>query len=197
MKLGTLLWSGLISAAIAVAAVPGTAPAVQSCAIGRPTAASYTWDFKREANSILEEVQSDARQAMNHADQLQSLEVDPNVSRETHAAQLNDLKDEINDIGAKLCRLETIRRMVSPWQQRVIDQVATTTRLMADNAQDAIALYNDNPGELKFPTYWHYTSNLYNQSKTLTRSVENAVKFAGVSKEYRSLGHEVGARNPS
>lgn len=197
MKLGTVLWSGFMFAVIAVAAVPGRAAAMQACAVGKPTAASYTWDFKGEANSILEEVRTDARQAMDNADELQSLEIDPNVSRETHAVQLNELKEEINDIGAKVCRLETIRRMVSPWQKRVIDQVAMTSRLMADNAQDAIALCNDNPEELKFPTYWHYTKNLYNESSTLTRSLENAVKFAGVSKEYQSLGHELGARNPS
>jgi hypothetical protein len=197
MRFGTLFISSLVSTAIAVAAVPATAPAAQGCAIGKPTAASYSWDFKGEANAIFKEVALETRQAMDQADRLMSLEVDPNVSRETHAAQLNDLKDEINDIGAKLCRLETIRRMVSPWQQRVIDQVATTSRLMVDNAQDAIALCNDNPEELKFPTYWHYTNNLYNESRTLTRSIENAVKFARVAKEYRSLGHELGARNPS
>jgi hypothetical protein len=72
--------------------------------------------------------------------------------------------------------------MVAPWQQRVIDQIASTGRLMADNAQDAIDMCNNAPAELKFPAYWHYASNLYNEASTLTGSVGKAIKYAGVSK---------------
>jgi hypothetical protein len=85
MRLGTLFISSLVSSAIAVAAVSATAPAAQGCAIGKPTAASYSWDFKGEANAIFREVALETRQVMDQADRLMSLDVDPNVSRETQA----------------------------------------------------------------------------------------------------------------
>ena len=69
----------------------------------------------------------------------------PNVTWDAHADELEYLKSEINDIGAKLCRLQTIRRVVAPWQQNVIDQIATDTQLMADNAQDAIVIRQHSP----------------------------------------------------
>lgn len=92
--------------------------------------------------------------------QTQSFTENPNLSWETHASQLEDLKGDINDIGAKLCRLETIRRVVAPWQKREIDRIATTVRLMADNAEDAILFVNDKPNDLWLGTYQSYLNNL-------------------------------------
>ena len=133
MRLRTLLWSGCISAAFAVYAVPASAArAPQQCVAGEPTAASYTWDFKGEANTIFKDIQSDAQDAVDHAGILQSYALDSQLSWDAHAEELEYLKSDINEIGAKLCRLQTIRRVVAPWQQNVIDQIATDTRLMAE-----------------------------------------------------------------
>jgi hypothetical protein len=195
MKLRTLFWSTCIFAAMAASTVPAAAAAAHECVPGKVTAASYTWDFKGEANTILKDVQAEAQQALNHADRLQALARDNNVDWEIHAGHLSGLRSEINDIGDKLCRLETIRRVLAPWQQRVVDQVATTTRLLADNAQDAIVFGNDNREGLWLASYQRCVNNLYNEAKSLTRSVGNAVEFAGVSKEYRDLGHNMGVKS--
>jgi len=181
MRLGVLFLSSLVSATLAVAAGSGSAPAVKACAIGKPTPASYKWDFKGEANAIFKHVQADAVQAKYHADRLQSFKMDPNLTRTPYASQLRQLKSEVNDMGSRLCRLETIRRVVAPWQQRMIDQIATSTRLMADNVQDAITLCNEGPGGYKFPTYSHYTHNVYDESTALMRALDSARKTAGVS----------------
>jgi len=169
MRLKALLWSSCISAAMAFAG-QAAAATVNACAARKPTAASYTWNFKGEANTILQDVQFDARQALFESDKLQSFAADPGLSWESHADELDLLKGDINDIGSKLCRLEAIRRMVAPWQQRVIDRIATTTRLMADNARDAIVFGEANPEALWLATYQHYVNNLYDQAKSLTRA---------------------------
>jgi hypothetical protein len=167
LRLGTLFISSLVSTAIAVAAVPATAPPTHACAVGKPTAASYTWDFKGEANVIFQDVEADARQVMNQADRLQSFEMDPNISRESQAILLDNMKQEINDIEAKVCRLGTIRRVLAPWQRKVVDEIASTAPLMVDNETDAIELCNHNPQELKFPIFWRYSKNLYATNRGL------------------------------
>ncbi len=197
MRSLALFLGSLVSASIAIASTPTAPTAPLACAVGKPTAASYTWDFKGEANGIFKAVEVDARQAMNQADRLQSFEMDPNISSESQAILLNDMKQEINDIEARLCRLGTIRRMLAPWQRKVVDEIASTAPLMVDNETDAIQLCTNNPQELKFPTFWRYSKNLYDESRTLTRSAGDAVKFASVSQEYRSLGHELGGRGAS
>lgn len=193
MRFRTLLWSGCISAALAVYAVPASAAtASHQCVASEPTAASYTWDFKGEANTIFQDIQSDAQQALYHADMLQSYARDPQMTWDAHADQLDSLKSEINDIGAKLCRLQTIRRVVAPWQQNVIDKIVTDTQLMADNAQDAIVFGDTHRNELWLGTYQKNVNNLEDEATALTHSVGNAVQFASVSNEYRELRQDVG-----
>jgi hypothetical protein len=193
MRLRTLLWSGCISAALALCAVPASAAvASHQCVTAEPTAASYTWDFKGEANTIFKDIQSEAQDALYHADMLQSFARDPHMTWDTHADELEYLKSDINDIGAQLCRLQTIRRVVAPWQQNEIDQIATDTQLMADNAEDAIVFGNTHRNELWLAAYQKNVNNLEDEATALTHSVGNAVQFAGVSKEYRELRHDVG-----
>lgn len=184
--------SGCVSGAMVLLAVPATAAAVHECAPGTPTAASYTWNFKGEANTIFQDIQSDAWQALDHADMLHSFAQDSSLSWESNAEELEALKEEVNDMGAKLCRLEAIRRVVAPWQQAEIDRIATTVRLMADNTQDAIVFANAHPTQLWLATYQKYADNLYDQARKLDQSVGNAVAYANASKEYRNLRHKMG-----
>ena len=194
MRLRALLLGSCISAAIAVSANPAAGATINQRLAGKPTAASYTFDFKGETNTIFKDVQSDAQQALYHADKLQSFAADPNLDWRAHADQLDYLKYEINDMGAKLCRLETIRRVVAPWQQREIDRIAMSVRLMADNAQDAIVFGSANPKDLWLATYQTYLNDLYSEANSLAHSIGNAVEFASVSTEYQELRHDLGAR---
>lgn len=182
MRLRALLWSSCISAAMAISAIPAGAAAANGCAAGRPT----------EANGIFKEIQSDAEQALYHADKLESFADDLKLDWDTDATELDYLRSDINDMGAKLCRLETIRRGVAPWQQLAIDQIATTARLMAHNAQNAIVFGNANREKLWLATYRSDLDNLDNEARSLAHSVGNAVEFASVSKEYRDLEHKLG-----
>jgi hypothetical protein len=151
---------------MAIYTVPAAA-AARECPAGKVSAESYTHDFKGEANAIFKDVQNDAQEALYHAGQLEGFAQNGGISWESEAVQLDQVKTDINDIGARLCRLETIRRMVAPWQQGAIDQIAMDARLMADNAQDAILFGGTH------------------------RSVDHAVEYASVSKEYQELRHDL------
>jgi len=100
-------------------------------------------------------------------------------------------------MGKMVPRLEAIRGQVAPWQQGVIDRIAQEVVLMADNTQDAIVFGGGHKGELWSPTYQKYASNLYNEARALTNSVEQAVDYAQVTKEYQTLTHELGVRKSS
>ena len=197
MQLKTLLWSSCISAVLALATSATAATVPQECVAAEPTAASQTWDFKGEANNIFKDIQSDAQQAATDADYLQSLDRDPMMSWESHAEYLESLKGEINDIGAKLCRLQTIRRMLAPWQQSAVDQIAGEAQLMANHTQQAIAFGGTHRAELWLGDYRSDVTNLTNEADALNRVVRNVVEFPGVSKEYRELRHDFGTQSGS
>jgi hypothetical protein len=192
MRLKALLVSSCVSAAMAAFVVPGMGAAVHECAPGSPTAASYTWDFKAEANSIFQDLETLARQTRNDTDQLQSYDRGSGVSWEIQADQLDIVRQEVNDMGTRLCRLESIRRVLAPWQQAEVDRIAEAVQLMADNTQDAIVYLGAHEEELWVPAYQKYTNNLYKEAGALAESLSNAVAFANVSKEYQDLRHKLG-----
>src|SRR5215469_14824806 len=165
---------------------------VHECVPGSPTAASYTWDFKAEANSIFQDLETLARQTRDDADQFQTYSRDQAVSWEIQSDQLNILKHEVNDMGTRLCRLETIRRVLEPWQQTEVDRIAQEVQLMADNTQDAIVYLGGHEQDLWAPTYQKYANNLYKEAAALTQSLNDAVTYASVSTEYQDLRHKLG-----
>ena len=187
MRSMTLLPCVGLFAVIAVTALPAVAATHHTCPAAVPSSASSTWDFKGEANTLFGEIQSAAGDALFHADQLQTFAADDHISWLSHASQWTLIRDDINEIGAKLCRLEAIRSAVLPWQRLEIDRIETIARPMASNAQAAIVFADSNQRLLWVPSYRQEVTEVYNGAKSLTGSVDKAVEFASVSKEYRDL----------
>jgi hypothetical protein len=181
-----------ILAGLAIA--PGIAAAASSheCVAGPPTAASYTWNFQQEASQLLDSVRQDAAKLKDHADKLWHFAMQPNMSWNAHATELTAVRDEVNDMGAKLCRLESIRRAAAPWQQDAINQTAPEIRLLADNVQDAIAYLNQREGEFWMPAYRLYVGNLYKEANRVSGSVKTYETYAKVHSEDQQLQNELG-----
>jgi len=187
-----LLSTGISFIMIVLPAAP--AAAASACLAAKPTPASNTWNFQKEADNIFQAIQSDAANARYHAEKLSSFDLDEEISPESHAMEMMQLRSAINDVGERLCRLETIRRAVAPWQQHAIDRIATATRLMAGNAQDAIAFENNNPRILWSPIYRKYVDNLYSEASNLDQLVTNAVQYAKVNARYHELRKDLGTK---
>ena len=192
-KLTPLLLTGLIAAMGAIPAVPALAAEQHECSKAPVTPASYTWNFKAEANRTFESVARDAAAVLDRAARLDTFSRQPDVSWQSHGVELDAIKARVNDMGSKLCRLETIRRVLDPWQQREVDRIANRVQLLADNTQDAIQYLNTYQSRLLMPAYEMYSRNLYEQADKLTHSVDNAVAYAKASHEYGKLSQKMGA----
>ncbi len=194
MKLNQFVKSGyLIAAMVALPALAAAAP--KECVAGKPTAQSYTWNFDREASRLLSRLEQDSLNARMHAATLQTFDENQQVHWQTHASELMSIKRDINDMGSKLCRLETIRRVVEPWQQQAIDRVAPQIRLMADNEGDALTFLNNNHEYLWAPTYRKYADNLYSEASQVSHSVNNYEELAKLHKENRQLQENLGTKS--
>lgn len=186
----------LIAAMALLPAVPASAM-VRECIAAKPTAASYTWNFHREASSIFQEVQDSAQQVRYHAAELQSFTFSPEISWQSQADQLSQVRLEVNELGSKLCRLETVRRVLAPWQQKTVDNLAKTVRVMADNTEDAIQFLHQNENYLWSPTYTRYVNQISSEALSLTNSMGNAVEYASVRSQYLNLRKDMGMKTPS
>jgi hypothetical protein len=166
----------------------------RACVAGKVTPSSYTWNFKAEANQIFQYIKVQAQDAKYDADQLAVLNPDgpDQMSWRNDIDQLNHVRGDLNRIESKICRLETIRRVVDPEQQRTIDQIAVSARLMADNLQDAYTFGNAHSHELWTPAFQKNLKNLYSEASTMTHSVDQAVQYAKLSKEDREVARKIG-----
>jgi len=181
----------LASALIAPAAVLPK-PSNSSCMAGAPVPASYTWNFNKEADQLLTQMRHDAMKIRMAADDLQVLTNTPMVSWESHAWDLRVIRDEVNAMGAKLCRLEMIRRVVRPIDQQEIDRTAYTTRLLADNVEDAILFLNHHQHELWNPEYLTNASNIEKESTRLSRALTHLKEYANARGEVKDLSGTLG-----
>jgi hypothetical protein len=188
----------LSSACAFVMAVPAAfAAEACKCVPGQPTAESYTWNFHQEANQLIQQIQDESIAAASHATELQSFTDSPGLTWQAHDVQLSYLKSEIDHMGQQLCRLETIRSAVAPWQQRTINRIARDVVLMANNADDAIHYVNSHQGLLWNPTYENNLKNLANVSYNLRSTTSNAVEFAHVRAKDRELRRAMEMRSSS
>jgi hypothetical protein len=191
----TMMFSLCFAAVAAIGALPAAAAVssqAQACVAGKVTAASYTWNFKNEANDDFQAIQADLVRAAYDADRFQQVSQNYNMDWLVEGDPLNALRGEVNDIGDKLCRLETIKRVLAPWQKQAVDRIEGTAILLQDTTQSAITFGNAHPLELWVPSYREESYTLLNQIHVLQHTVADAVAYPRVDKEYRGLRKTMG-----
>jgi hypothetical protein len=150
-----------------------------------------------EGSQLLSSLRADAAKAEMSADELKQFAVSPTLSWETHGMELESIKTAINDMGNKLCRLETIRRMLDPWQQKAIDKQVPLARLAAENAQNAIVFLNAHQANFWLPDYRKYVDNIYLETSRIANSVHEFQVYAKIHKEDVNLREDLGLSSGS
>ena len=68
---------------------------------------------------------------------------------------------------------------------------------MAMHTQQAIQFGNTNQSQLWAPNYVANLDNLYKGARALTRTLDDAINYAHVQKQYRNLKQDLGAHSGS
>src|SRR4030095_16583128 len=88
---------------------------------------------------------------------------------------LQALKDDVNEIGRIVSRLEDMRGSLSPATVEALDRAAGLVKEMAANSQSAIQFLNADQQNFWMPSYRKNVSNLVNESTQLAGSVSRAI----------------------
>lgn len=142
--------------------------------------------------ALLKELRVQAADAAKHASVLDSLTRVPTTSWSTQGAELEAVKEDINQMGQKLADLEKVRDTAKPWERKAIDQAAPLLRQMADNTEAALKRLDDLPSTLWALDYQEPVHALADESSRLSQTMGEVVKFAKVHEKEMRLEHEIG-----
>ena len=131
----------------------------------------------REVSKLLEDIKSQAGDLQRDSDELESF-TRSNLSWESHAEQLERIKERINAIGETIKNLNSLRGSASPWQREAIDRILPLAEKLAANTKAAINHLNKNPSHLQDPEYQQY----------LKSNAEVATNLAGLVREFVEYG---------
>jgi hypothetical protein len=173
-----LLLSGLVlSLTVALGAT------TKKCPLPGPvTPESYTWDFPNEASQTLADFENEAGMIRTHVTMLQSFTRFPAlVSPESHARELMIIRERVNRLGERLCRLMEIQHVTDLWQQSAIRNVRASLTGLVDSTEAAILFINEahNPAQLASTEYGAHLDGMYENADLLCHCVvESQLEYA-------------------
>ena len=152
---------------------------------------SQNWGFESEASRLLREIQSLAADLESDASTLESFTRNP-LHWHSHAARLSLVREHINAIGKRLERLQSIKYVTTPWQQRAIDDIVAVAVPLAAHTQSAILHLNDNRNNLYAPTHSEHLTTISERSDAMKDTVDSFLDFAGAQQKLKRLQERVG-----
>jgi hypothetical protein len=150
-----------------------------------PSAAEEATESKSErASALLSEIQREAALLRRHADTLESLARDIRISWQSHAYQLDRVKEHINVVGEHTAELQAIHQDVLPWQQQAINEVTSHAVEVATSTEAAINHLQENRNRLFVSEYRYHLTAIANHSEDMKEAVDG---FLDYEKSQRKL----------
>jgi chromosome segregation ATPase len=84
-----------------------------------------------EITNLLSELKSEAIQLRADAEEMKSFTMNSKLSWQSHASKLTSIKENVNNSGQLLSKLQNVRATAPPWQQ-TIDQAIPLLKDLAD-----------------------------------------------------------------
>jgi hypothetical protein len=130
----------------------------------------------KEVSQLLEDIKVQSADLQRDSETLESY-TRSGVSWQTHAEELNQMKDRINTIGKTISKLQNLRSSASPWQQEAIDRIIPVAEKLASNTSAAIEHLNKNPLKINEPQYQEYIKSNAETSSHLAALVKDFVEY--------------------
>jgi len=160
-----------------------------------PVPAASRTEENPEVTRLLAEARDEAAALSKDADEMEAL-TRSDVSWQSHAAMLDNVRDHINSLGRTIEKLNAMRDSASDWQRQAIDRSIPLMRDLAANTTAAINHLNEN--KLR-PTSGNYTEYLRENAETahqLSDMISGFVRYGEAREKLDKLeqGLEVASR---
>lgn len=154
-----------------------------------PTA--LNWAYHYEASEVLAEIRGLSARL---ADDTQFLALQSRwnqLSWESHAQYLNDIRWRINRMGEKLSRLQEISGMIAPWQQKAIERVMPKAMALAERTEGAIAFLNEQQGNMWSAPYTEHVNAMADHAEEIKSTVSMFLDYGKTSGHFDGLESQI------
>jgi hypothetical protein len=130
----------------------------------------------KEVSQLLEDIKGQAADLQRDSDELESF-TRSDMSWQSHAEELDRIKERINAIGKTISKLQSLRSGASPWQREAIDRIMPVAKKLASNTTAAIEHLNKNPLRINEPQYQQYLKSNAEAASNLAALVKDFVEY--------------------
>jgi len=130
----------------------------------------------KEVSQLLEDIKGQAADLNRDSDELESF-TRSDMSWESHADELDRIKERVNAIGKTISRLQNLRSSASPWQREAIDRIMPLAQKLASNTTAAIQHLNKDPLKIHEPQYQQYLRSNAEAASNLAALVKDFVEY--------------------
>jgi hypothetical protein len=139
-----------------------------------------------EVSTLLAEARTQAYQLSVDAATMESY-TRSNLSWETHAAAITQMRAHINAAGRTLAKLEEVRKTASSWQGTAIDRIRPLLKEIASNTQTVIDYLNENPKRLFVAEYKDHIETNADVAGQLSAMIADFVNYGNTKERLKRL----------
>lgn len=150
-------------------------------------AANNATGSSQKIHELLTQVKVEAITLERDAHDLRMWAMGKQVSWQSHAAQLNTIREHVNKAGKLLAQMNEARHTASPWQERALDRIHPLLKELADNTGATINHLNDNKSRIHFSEYADFATAGSDLAEELASLVSDYVDFGEHEADYHRL----------
>ena len=113
------------------------------------------------------------------------------ASWETHAHQLERIREHVNHLGEVVQQLNEARAEGMPWQQTAIDRINPLMHEMAMQLTATIEHLSEHQSQVRMKPYQNYTRATYEVNSRAARMISEIVEYGRAKSKADSLEHQL------
>lgn len=143
-----------------------------------------------QVTKLLREANTSATQLKNDSVEMESY-AGSQLRWQTHANQVNRIKEHVNNSGKILADLHEARDTAEPWQQEAIDKITPLLQELASNTTSIIDHLNDRQ-HTWHPEYTSYLKSNAQVATDLSNLIRDYLDYGEAKSKSESLGKTLG-----
>lgn len=168
-----------------ILSVPAIFFALLLLMVGSTNASAQTAD-SAHVNQLLTDAEHYANQAANDSEELETY-TRTKAGWETHAAQLERIREHVNHLGEVVQQLNNAREEGSSWQQTAIDRINPLMHEMAVQLTTTIEHLSEHQSQVHMKPYQDYARATYEVNTRAAKAISDYVDYGKAKSKAGSL----------